>query len=60
MIDVLWVKGREGGDYFYFFGGCYWYEVYKCLNREIILCKLFRFIIGDLWMYLGSLMLDLL
>lgn len=58
-VTVMWVKGREGGDYYYAFGGCHRYTAYKKQGRTTIPAIIQRATVEELRTAMGGSVPDL-
>ncbi|KAL1423594.1 hypothetical protein MTO96_020974 [Rhipicephalus appendiculatus] len=53
-VDILWIKGSEGGNYYYAFGGNHRFEAHYRLGCTTIRAKLIRSAPAALLQYLGG------
>nr|XP_037269493.1 putative sulfiredoxin isoform X2 [Rhipicephalus microplus] len=53
-VDILWIKGRDGGNYYYAFGGNHRFEAHYRLGLATIRAKLIPSVPASLLPYLGG------
>lgn len=53
-IDILWIVGSEGGNYFFSFNCDHRYEAYRISGRTTIPAKLIKSCMQDLKVHLGA------